>query len=64
MKAAFLTLFAIGGFIASSIANPIVVSDSVAKRQDDSFDQLGAALETLLTNIQEQTAIISECLPN
>ncbi|KAH8158678.1 hypothetical protein CIB48_g9567 [Xylaria polymorpha] len=62
MKAAFLTLFAIGGFIASSIANPIVVSDSVAKRQDDSFDQLGAALETLLTNIQEQTAIINSTL--
>ncbi|KAI0860788.1 hypothetical protein F4860DRAFT_514432 [Xylaria cubensis] len=64
MKAAFLTFFAIGGFIASSIANPIAVSGSVAKRQDDGLADLGASLDTLLGQIQEQTAIISEYLPN
>ncbi|KAI0439422.1 hypothetical protein F4803DRAFT_47311 [Xylaria telfairii] len=62
MKAVFLTLFAIGGFIASAIANPIVVSDSVAKRQDDGLENLGASLETLLAKIQEQTAIINSTL--
>ncbi|KAI0483436.1 hypothetical protein F4859DRAFT_512091 [Xylaria cf. heliscus] len=63
MKASFLTFFAIGGFIASSIANPIAVSGSVAKRQDDDdLAALGATLETLLSNIQEQTAIINATL--
>ncbi|KAI0449697.1 hypothetical protein F5B21DRAFT_508923 [Xylaria acuta] len=63
MKAAFLTFFAIGGFIASSIANPIAVSDSVVKRQDDDgLAELGASLETLLSKIQEQTAIINSTL--
>ncbi|KAJ8121718.1 hypothetical protein ONZ43_g1907 [Nemania bipapillata] len=60
MKAAFLTFFAIGGFIASSIANPIALSNSVEKRQDDDYAELGASLTTLLANIQKQTAIISE----
>ncbi|KAI8945058.1 hypothetical protein F4801DRAFT_594451 [Xylaria longipes] len=63
MKAALLTFFAIGGFIASSIASPTAVSDSVAKRQgDDGLAELGASLETLLSNIQAQTAIINSTL--
>ncbi|KAI0399153.1 hypothetical protein F4802DRAFT_60226 [Xylaria palmicola] len=62
MKAAFLTFFAIGGFIASSIANPIAVSNGVEKRQDDDYAQLGASLETLLGNIQKQTAVINSTL--
>ncbi|KAI0183859.1 hypothetical protein EV127DRAFT_486706 [Xylaria flabelliformis] len=62
MKAAFLTFFAIGGFIASSIANPIAVSDNIAKRQDDGLADLGASLDTLLGQIQEQTAIINSTL--
>ncbi|GAW23515.1 hypothetical protein EKO27_g4783 [Xylaria grammica] len=60
MKAAFLTFFAIGGFIASAVANPIAVTDSVEKRQD--YAELGATLEGLLTNIQKQTAIINSTL--
>lgn len=63
MKASFLTFFAIGGFIASSIANPIVVANDVAKRQDDDYAELGATLETLLSSIQAQTALISKLLP-
>jgi hypothetical protein len=59
MKATFFTLFAIGGFIASSIANPIAVADSV-KRQDANYDAIEASLTTLLSNIQAQTAIISK----
>ncbi|KAI0019178.1 hypothetical protein F4780DRAFT_780710 [Xylariomycetidae sp. FL0641] len=61
MKAAFLTFFAIGGFIASSIANPIgAATAGVSKRQDDeNFDDLNTSLTTLLANIKEQTAIIN-----
>ncbi|KAJ2996037.1 hypothetical protein NUW58_g1104 [Xylaria curta] len=63
MKAAFLTFFAIGGFIASAIANPIAVSNSVAeKRQDDDLAKLGATLEGLLGDILKQTAIINSTL--
>ncbi len=62
MKAAFLSFFAIGGFIASAIANPIAVTNSVEKRQD--YVELGVSLTTLLADIQKQTAIISEQLPN
>ncbi|KAI1122090.1 hypothetical protein F5Y10DRAFT_287535 [Nemania abortiva] len=62
MKAAFLTVFAIGGFIASSIANPIAISNSVEKRQEDDYSELGAALTTLLADIQKQTAIINSTL--
>jgi hypothetical protein len=62
MKASFLTFFAIGGFIASSIANPIAVTNDVAKRQDDDYAELGATLTTLLENIQGQTAIINSTL--
>ncbi|KAF2964539.1 hypothetical protein GQX73_g9040 [Xylaria multiplex] len=60
MKSSFLTFFAIGGFIASAIANPIAVTNSVEKRQD--LTELGATLETLLANIQKQTAIINSTL--
>ncbi|KAI0197816.1 hypothetical protein F4808DRAFT_463354 [Astrocystis sublimbata] len=64
MKASFFTFLTIGGFVASSIANPIAVSDSVVKRQDDddSYAELGATLETLLAQIQEQTALINATL--
>ncbi|GAP92694.1 putative outer capsid protein VP5 [Rosellinia necatrix] len=62
MKAAFLTFFAIGGFIASSIANPIAAADSVEKRQDDDYAELGASLTALLANIQKQTGIINSTL--
>lgn len=61
MKAAFLTFFAIGGFIASAIANPVAIAGSVEKRQDDdAYDALGESLTALLANIQKQTAVISE----
>ncbi|KAI1423476.1 hypothetical protein F5Y12DRAFT_529961 [Xylaria sp. FL1777] len=60
MKAAFLTFFAIGGFITGAIANPIAVSNSVEKRQD--YSALGASLTTLLADIQQQTAIINSTL--
>ncbi|TGJ86915.1 hypothetical protein E0Z10_g1843 [Xylaria hypoxylon] len=60
MKAAFLTFFAIGGFIASAIANPVAVVNTVEKRQD--YSELGATLEGLLANIQQQTASINSTL--
>ncbi|KAI0908768.1 hypothetical protein F4823DRAFT_563563 [Ustulina deusta] len=60
MKAAFLSFFAIGGFIASAIANPITVTNSVEKRQD--YVELGVSLTTLLADIQKQTAIINSTL--
>ncbi|KAI1805372.1 hypothetical protein F4811DRAFT_561221 [Daldinia bambusicola] len=60
MKATLFTLFAVGGFIASSIANPINVETSVEKRQD--IDAIETSLETLFTQIQEQTAKINETL--
>ncbi|KAI0103965.1 hypothetical protein GGR51DRAFT_561342 [Nemania sp. FL0031] len=59
---AFLTFFAIGGFIAGSIANPIAISNSVEKRQEDDYAALGATLTTLLADIQKQTAIINSTL--
>ncbi|KAI1343149.1 hypothetical protein F5Y15DRAFT_412812 [Xylariaceae sp. FL0016] len=58
MKAAFLTLFAIGGFIASSIANPIAL-DAVEKRQDEDYTDLNTEMTTLLAKIKEQTAIMN-----
>ncbi|KAI1149334.1 hypothetical protein F4825DRAFT_464205 [Nemania diffusa] len=63
MKAAFLTFFAIGGFIASAIANPVAIAGSVEKRQDDdAYDALGESLTALLANIQKQTAVINSTL--
>jgi hypothetical protein len=63
MKATFFTIFTIGGFIASSIANPIALSNGIEKRQDDDYTELDASLTTLLANIQEQTGAISKYLP-
>jgi hypothetical protein len=62
MKAAFFTVFAIGSFIASSIANPIAIANGVEKRQDDDYAALDASLTTLLANIQKQTGAISKYL--
>ncbi|KAI3324087.1 hypothetical protein HD806DRAFT_543498 [Xylariaceae sp. AK1471] len=59
---AFFAVLAIGGFIASSIANPIAISNGIEKRQDDNYDALYASLTTLLTNIQEQTGAINTTL--
>jgi hypothetical protein len=56
---AFFAVLAIGGFIASSIANPIAISNGIEKRQDDNYDALDASLTTLLANIQQQTGAIS-----
>lgn len=58
MKASLFTLFAVGGFIATSIANPINDETNVEKRQD--IDAIETSLESLYTQIQEQTAKISE----
>ncbi|KAI5917336.1 hypothetical protein F4810DRAFT_60407 [Camillea tinctor] len=60
MKASLFTLFTIGGFFASTIANPVAMSSNVEKRQDDEYDDLTASLTTLFEKIQEQTAIINE----
>lgn len=54
MKATLFTLFAVGGFLATSIASPLAVE----KRQD--IDAIETSLETLLTQIQEQTELISK----
>ncbi|KAI1662056.1 hypothetical protein F4813DRAFT_396731 [Daldinia decipiens] len=60
MKATLFTLFAVGGFIATSIANPINAETSVEKRQD--IDTIETSLESLYAQIQEQTAIINSTL--
>ncbi|KAI1503448.1 hypothetical protein F5X99DRAFT_105059 [Biscogniauxia marginata] len=60
MKASLFTIFTVGGFIASTIANPVAMSGSVEKRQDEEYDELNASLTTLFAKIQEQTAIINE----
>ncbi|KAI6084143.1 hypothetical protein F4821DRAFT_280332 [Hypoxylon rubiginosum] len=56
MKATLFTLFAVGGFLATSIASPLAVE----KRQD--IDAIETSLETLLTQIQEQTELINSTL--
>ncbi|KAI1416662.1 hypothetical protein F5Y13DRAFT_205500 [Hypoxylon sp. FL1857] len=60
MKASLLTLFAFGGFLATSIASPLAVDTSVEKRQD--IDAIETSLETLFTQIQEQTGKINATL--
>ncbi|OTB09655.1 hypothetical protein M426DRAFT_316193 [Hypoxylon sp. CI-4A] len=60
MKTSLLTLFAFGGFLATSIANPINVETSIEKRQD--IDAIETSLEALYTQIQEQTGKINETL--
>ncbi|OTA62358.1 hypothetical protein K449DRAFT_434020 [Hypoxylon sp. EC38] len=60
MKGSLLTLFAFGGFIATSIASPLAVDTSVEKRQD--IDAIETSLEALFTQIQEQTAKINATL--
>lgn len=57
MKATLFTLFAFGGFLATSIASPVTAS--VEKRQD--IDAIETSLETLFVQIQEQTKQISKC---
>ncbi|KAI1324732.1 hypothetical protein F5Y16DRAFT_402143 [Xylariaceae sp. FL0255] len=56
----FFTMFAIGGYIASALASPIVAANDVAKRQDDS--SLVDQKNTLLSSIQAQTAIINNTM--
>lgn len=58
MKTSFLTLFAFGGFLATTIANPIAAGSVVEKRQD--LDAIETSLETLFTQVKEQTAKISK----
>ncbi|KAL7622464.1 hypothetical protein AAE478_007970 [Parahypoxylon ruwenzoriense] len=60
MKATLLTLFTLGGFLATSIASPVTVETSVEKRQG--IDEIETSLEALLARIQEQTAAINETL--
>ncbi|KAH9997816.1 hypothetical protein F4779DRAFT_170214 [Xylariaceae sp. FL0662B] len=60
MKPTLFTLFAFGGFFASSIANPIAAETAVQKRQD--YDSIQTQLETLQTQIQEQTSKINDTL--
>ncbi|KAI1760645.1 hypothetical protein GGR53DRAFT_74303 [Hypoxylon sp. FL1150] len=60
MKATLFTLFAVGGFFATSIASPLAVDTSVERRQD--IDAIETSLETLLTQIQEQTGLINSTL--
>lgn len=58
MKTSFFSVLALGGFIATSIASPVVVDTGVQKRQD--IDAIETALETLFAQIQEQTTQISK----
>ncbi|KAI1077191.1 hypothetical protein F5B20DRAFT_276423 [Whalleya microplaca] len=60
MKTSIFTLFAFGGFLATSIANPVVAETTVQKRQD--YDGIQVQLETLFDQIKEQTAKINETL--
>ncbi|KAI2472850.1 hypothetical protein F4781DRAFT_427943 [Annulohypoxylon bovei var. microspora] len=60
MKVALFSFLALGGFIATSIANPVALDTSVEKRQD--IDVIETALETLFTQIQEQTTKINATL--
>ncbi|KAI1777013.1 hypothetical protein F4818DRAFT_332859 [Hypoxylon cercidicola] len=60
MKATLFTLFAVGGFLATSIASPVAVETSVEKRQD--IDGIETSLEMLFTQIQEQTGKINATL--
>ncbi|KAI8626004.1 hypothetical protein F5Y19DRAFT_479084 [Xylariaceae sp. FL1651] len=63
MKATLFTIFAIGGFIASSIANPIAVPNGVEKRQGDGdYTELNASMTSLLADIQKQTGAINATL--
>ncbi|KAI0394207.1 hypothetical protein F5Y17DRAFT_476013 [Xylariaceae sp. FL0594] len=72
MKASFLTIFAIGSFIASTIANPIAAlshqsqtSKGLQERQTSSdvdYDAMNASLTTLLADIQKQTGLINTTL--
>ncbi|KAI1211398.1 uncharacterized protein F4807DRAFT_37354 [Annulohypoxylon truncatum] len=60
MKTTLFGVLALGGFIVTSIASPVVVDTSVKKRQD--IDAIETALETLFTQIQEQTTQINATL--
>ncbi|KAI1442255.1 hypothetical protein F5Y02DRAFT_266579 [Annulohypoxylon stygium] len=60
MKTSFFSVLALGGFIATSIASPVVVDTGVQKRQD--IDAIETALETLFAQIQEQTTQINATL--
>ncbi|KAI1097333.1 hypothetical protein F4804DRAFT_178649 [Jackrogersella minutella] len=60
MKVTIFSLLAFGGFLATSIANPVAVDTSMEKRQD--IDAIETALETLFTQVQEQTAKINSTL--
>ncbi|KAI1265531.1 hypothetical protein F5Y18DRAFT_435894 [Xylariaceae sp. FL1019] len=63
MKTTLFTVFALGGWFATTIANPMAFGNSVEKRQDEpDYTELNDSLTALLADIQTQTGAINATL--